>query len=95
MPRYDKFTGSDAEAATRLMFESGNLDIQQINTGVAGYKVRGAMAGLASGGRLGKILPTERGQSALREYIGADEQIALKAKTFTKAVNALLIFTGA
>jgi len=95
VPKYNTFTEGDAEAATRLMFESGNLDIQQINTGVAGYKVRGAMAGLASGGRLGKILSTERGQSALRKYVGVDEQIALKAKTFTKAVNALSIFTGA
>ena len=95
VPKYNKFTEGDAEAATRLMFESGNLDIQQINTGVAGYKVRGAMAGLVSGGRLGKILSTERGQSALRKYLGVDEQISLKAKTFTKAVNALSIFTGA
>ncbi len=90
VPNYKKkLSDDDAEAAIKLIFESGNLDIQQINTGVAGYKIRGAM-----GGRWQKILATQRSQQILRQYLAWDDGL-IQPKQFNNLVNAFSIFTEA
>jgi hypothetical protein len=96
VPPYEgEFKELDAEAMAKLIFEGGNLNIQQINTGVAGYKIRGAMKGTVFAGRLDQLVSTQRGQQVLRQYLGVDDTISVKAKELSKMVNALSGFTGA
>lgn len=97
VPKYtDDFSEGDAEAFAKLIFEGGNLDIQKLNTTVAGFKIRGAMMGTVAGeGRLGQALDTKRGQEVLRQYLGLDNSVNVKAKEFSKMINALSGFTGA
>jgi len=84
------FSEVEAEAMLKLILESGNLDIQQINTGVAGYKIRGAIKW-----RLKGILATGRGQQILRQYLAVDEQTSLETKQLINLVNGLSSFTEA
>lgn len=97
VPKYTgDFSEGDAEAFAKLIFEGGNLDIQKLNTTVAGFKIRGAMMNTTIGsGRLGQALDTKRGQQVLRQYLGLDESVNVKAKEFSKMINALSGFTGA
>jgi hypothetical protein len=96
VPHYTgRMSEGDGEAAVRLLFESGNLEIQQINTGVAGYKIRGGLRGRFGDGRLGRILATGRAQAVLREYLNGEAPAAIDAQAFSRLINGLSIFTGA
>jgi hypothetical protein len=96
VPQYEKdLREEEAEVAVKLIFESGNLEIQQLNTALAGYKVRGAMKGTLVKGRLERILASQGAQDLLKQYLENDEQISTKAKQFSRMLQGLSSFTDA